>query len=155
MMLSCSLPANLDCYITYFLLLDISCMSEFMLNGSNKFSNICTRPLLPQKLCETAGPFRCYKKQLIVDKDSVGKMYVISRHHWNYHYKCYFAGAKAKRYDVKEVLGLLASGFIKAGKGSSAVEMVRGASAINREIRVGITHVSYIAFCRSILTEKL
>ncbi|XP_067939352.1 HEAT repeat-containing protein 5B-like isoform X2 [Watersipora subatra] len=50
------------------------------------------------------------------------------------------AGSKAKKYDVKEVLGLLASGFIKAGKGSSAVEMVRGASAINREIRVGITH---------------
>lgn len=45
---------------------------------------------------------------------------------------------------MKEVLGLLASGFIKAGKGSSAVEMVRGASAINREIRVGITHVSDI-----------
>ena len=46
-----------------------------------------------------------------------------------------------KRYDIKEVLSLLATGFIKAGKSSSAVEMVRGASTINREIRVGITHV--------------
>ena len=51
-------------------------------------------------------------------------------------------GSKAKKYDIQEVLSLLASGFIKAGKGSSAVEMVRGASAINREIRVGVTHVS-------------
>lgn len=50
-----------------------------------------------------------------------------------------------KRYDVREVLTLLSSGFIKAGKSSSAVEMVRGASNINREIRVGITHVRIAA----------
>jgi len=50
---------------------------------------------------------------------------------------------KIRRYEVKELLGILYNGFIKAGRGSSAVEMVRGASAINREIRVGVTHVSY------------
>ena len=48
---------------------------------------------------------------------------------------------------VEDVLNLLASGFLKGGigflKSSAAGEMIKGSSKeINREIRVGITHVS-------------
>jgi hypothetical protein len=47
----------------------------------------------------------------------------------------------------EDVLNLLASGFLKGGigflKSSAAGEMIKGSSKeINREIRVGITHVS-------------
>ena len=43
------------------------------------------------------------------------------------------------------MLNLLASGFLKGGtgflKGSTAGDMIKGGASVNREIRVGITHV--------------
>lgn len=46
-----------------------------------------------------------------------------------------------------EALGLLAAGFLKAGRASAAVELVKGVSTINREVRVGVTH-AYVEFVR-------
>ncbi|XP_033734296.1 HEAT repeat-containing protein 5B-like isoform X1 [Pecten maximus] len=58
---------------------------------------------------------------------------------------------KNKQPKLEEVLNLLASGFIKGGfgflKSSTAGEMIKGSGAINREIRVGVTH-AYIEFVK-------
>lgn len=49
---------------------------------------------------------------------------------------------------LEDVLSLLTNGFFKGGTGflksTSAGEMIKGGSTINREVRVGITHVSQI-----------
>lgn len=59
----------------------------------------------------------------------------------------YYEG-KNKQPKLEEMLNLLASGFIKGGfgflKSSTAGEMIKGSAAINREIRVGVTHVRFI-----------
>jgi len=53
-------------------------------------------------------------------------------------------------------LGLLAAGFLRGGfgflKSSSAGEMIKGSAAVNREIRVGVTHVSTL--WRGLLDEN-
>ena len=53
---------------------------------------------------------------------------------------------KNKPAKLEDVLSLLASGFLKGGtgflKGSTAGDMIKGSASVNREIRVGITHVS-------------
>ena len=55
--------------------------------------------------------------------------------------------AKTKPARLEDVLGILSSGFIKGTVGgflktSTAGEMIKGSHPVNREIRVGITHVS-------------
>ena len=44
------------------------------------------------------------------------------------------------------MLSVLSSGFLKGGtgflKGSSAGDMIMGGAGVNREIRVGVTHVN-------------
>ncbi|KAK3093785.1 hypothetical protein FSP39_020183 [Pinctada imbricata] len=58
---------------------------------------------------------------------------------------------KSKQAKLEDVLNLLASGFIKGGigflKSSSAGDMIKGSTNINREIRVGVTH-AYIEFVK-------
>ncbi|XP_035216852.1 HEAT repeat-containing protein 5B-like isoform X2 [Stegodyphus dumicola] len=49
---------------------------------------------------------------------------------------------------LEEVLGLMASGFLRGGIGflkGSAGEMIKGGSSVSREIRVGVTH-AYVVF---------
>ena len=59
-----------------------------------------------------------------------------------------FSAAKTKLLKLDDVLAILATGFLKGGsgflKGSSAGEMIKGAGSVNREIRVGVTHVSWL-----------
>ena len=60
--------------------------------------------------------------------------------------------AKAKSLKLEDVLNILASGFLRGGtggflKGSAAGEMIKGSGNVNRDIRVGVTHVSKYAFC--------
>ncbi len=47
---------------------------------------------------------------------------------------------------LEEALNTLAAGFLRGGTGflksSAAGEMIKGSGTINREIRVGVTHVS-------------
>ena len=54
--------------------------------------------------------------------------------------------AKAKKVSLEDILNLLSTGFIKGGTGflktSTAGEMIKGGGSINREVRVGVTHVS-------------
>ena len=59
----------------------------------------------------------------------------------------FFAG-KTKSVKLEDVLALLSAGFLRGGfgflKSSSAGEMIKGGGGtLNREIRVGVTHVSY------------
>lgn len=54
---------------------------------------------------------------------------------------------KNKPVKLEDVLNLLAAGFLRGGfgflKSSSAGEMIKGGGGtLNREIRVGVTHVS-------------
>ena len=54
---------------------------------------------------------------------------------------------KTKQVKLEDVLNLLAAGFLRGGfgflKSSSAGEMIKGGGGtLNREIRVGVTHVS-------------
>ncbi|XP_037575108.1 HEAT repeat-containing protein 5B-like isoform X1 [Dermacentor silvarum] len=52
---------------------------------------------------------------------------------------------------LDEVLGLLASGFLRGGIGflkGSAGEMIKGGSSVSREIRVGVTHAYVVLFQR-------
>ena len=52
-------------------------------------------------------------------------------------------GGKVVR--VEDALNMLATGFLKGGTGflksSTAGEMIKGSGSVNREIRVGVTHV--------------
>ena len=54
--------------------------------------------------------------------------------------------SKAKQLRVEDALNLLSAGFLRGGTGflksSSAGEMIKGSGNVNREIRVGVTHVS-------------
>ena len=61
----------------------------------------------------------------------------------------FFLIAKSKPARLEDVLNILASGFLKGTLGgflktSSAGEMIKGSNTVNREIRVGITHVSMV-----------
>jgi len=64
----------------------------------------------------------------------------------NLHSYVFKGKTKHKQPKLEDVLNLLASGYLKGGigflKSSSAGEMIKGSAAINREIRVGVTHVS-------------
>ncbi|XP_054715706.1 HEAT repeat-containing protein 5B-like [Uloborus diversus] len=53
---------------------------------------------------------------------------------------------------LEEVLGLMASGFLRGGIGflkGSAGEMIKGGSSVSREIRVGVTH-AYVVFIQKL-----
>lgn len=56
-------------------------------------------------------------------------------------------GKGAKTVSLDEALGILMSGFLRGGgagflKGTG--EIIKGTSAVSREVRVGVTHVSKI-----------
>lgn len=54
------------------------------------------------------------------------------------------ASATAKTASLDEALGLLMAGFLRGGvsflKGTG--EIIKGSSGVNREVRVGVTHVN-------------
>ena len=55
---------------------------------------------------------------------------------------------KSKPLRLEDILNQLAAGFLRGGTGgflksASAGEMIKGSGNINREIRVGVTHVRY------------
>ena len=62
-----------------------------------------------------------------------------------FHFDTSVLDAKAKVYKLEDLLNILSVGFLKGGTGflkaSSAGEMIKGSGSINREIRVGVTHV--------------
>lgn len=49
---------------------------------------------------------------------------------------------------LEDALGILMAGFLRGGvsflKGTG--EIIKGSSGINREVRVGVTHVNFNAF---------
>lgn len=49
---------------------------------------------------------------------------------------------------LEEALGVLMSGFLRGGIGflKGTGEIIKGSSGVNREIRVGVTHVSFYLF---------
>ena len=49
-----------------------------------------------------------------------------------------------KQTSLEEVLNYLMSGFLRGGVGflKGTGEMIKGSSGVNREVRVGVTHVS-------------
>ena len=51
-----------------------------------------------------------------------------------------------KQVSLEEVLNILLSGFLRGGVGflKGTGEIIKGTSGVNREVRVGVTHVSYI-----------
>ncbi|XP_064600027.1 HEAT repeat-containing protein 5B-like isoform X2 [Liolophura sinensis] len=61
------------------------------------------------------------------------------------------AMGKGKQTKQEDVLGLLASGFLRGGlgflKNTTAGEMIKGSNSVNREVRVGITH-AYVEFVK-------
>lgn len=50
----------------------------------------------------------------------------------------------AKQTSLEEVLNILMSGFLRGGVGflKGTGEIIKGSSSVNREVRVGVTHVS-------------
>ena len=50
----------------------------------------------------------------------------------------------AKEVSIDEAFGILMSGFLRGGTGflKGTGEIIKGSSAINRDVRVGVTHVS-------------
>lgn len=55
------------------------------------------------------------------------------------------SGAKGtKTVSLEEALGILMSGFLRGGVGflKGTGEIIKGSSGVNREVRVGVTHVS-------------
>lgn len=53
-----------------------------------------------------------------------------------------------KPLSLDEALGILMSGFLRGGVGflKGTGEIIKGSSGVNREVRVGVTHVSYLHF---------
>lgn len=51
---------------------------------------------------------------------------------------------QVKCMSLEEALGILMSGFLRGGIGflKGTGEIIKGSSSVNREIRVGVTHVS-------------
>lgn len=51
-----------------------------------------------------------------------------------------------KQISLEEVLNILMSGFLKGGVGflKGTGEIIKGSSGVNREVRVGVTHVSKV-----------
>jgi len=58
---------------------------------------------------------------------------------------CLVTGAPAKgnkQLKLEDVLNMLAAGFLRGGTGFlKAGEMIKGGTNVNRDIRVGVTHV--------------
>lgn len=52
-----------------------------------------------------------------------------------------------KQISLEEVLNILMSGFLRGGVGflKGTGEIIKGSSGVNREVRVGVTHVSIIS----------
>ncbi len=53
-----------------------------------------------------------------------------------------------KEVSLDDAFGILMSGFLRGGTGflKGTGEIIKGSSAINREVRVGVTHVSVDIF---------
>lgn len=51
---------------------------------------------------------------------------------------------KNTKISLDEAFGILMSGFLRGGTGflKGTGEIIKGSSAVNREVRVGVTHVS-------------
>ena len=69
-----------------------------------------------------------------------------------------FAAVKGKSLKLDDVLNILAVGFLRGGtggflKGSAAGEMIKGSGNVNRDIRVGVTHVSRRDFLSSYFAD--
>lgn len=71
----------------------------------------------------------------------------------------------AKPVSLEEALTVLMSGFLRGGVGflKNTGEMIKGSSGLNREVRVGVTHVSkisthkltsFIYFCHNFITQS-
>lgn len=58
-----------------------------------------------------------------------------------------------KQISLDEVLNILMSGFLRGGVGflKGTGEIIKGSSSINREVRVGVTHVRKNTNINSIL----
>lgn len=54
-----------------------------------------------------------------------------------------------KLVSLDDALGILMSGFLRGGVGflKGTGEIIKGSSGVNREVRVGVTHVSFICTC--------
>ena len=71
--------------------------------------------------------------------------------------------SKGKSLKLEDVLNILATGFLRGGtggflKGSAAGEMIKGSGNVNRDIRVGVTHVSqhdflYLTYTAYIISQ--
>lgn len=65
-------------------------------------------------------------------------------------FKGYFAAQQQfkglKLVSLDEALGTLMSGFLRGGVGflKGTGEIIKGSSGVNREVRVGVTHVSIV-----------
>ena len=60
------------------------------------------------------------------------------------------ASSKTKPVRLEDILTSLSAGFLRGGTGflksSAAGEMIKGSGNVNREVRVGVTHVSKNVF---------
>ena len=64
---------------------------------------------------------------------------------------------KWKRVCLDDVLTLLSTGFLRGGTGflkSSTGDMIKGGGSINREIRVGVTHVRIVILLHLFMSKK-
>lgn len=62
-----------------------------------------------------------------------------------------------KPISLEESLGVLMSGFLRGGVGflKGTGEMIKGSSGVNREVRVGVTHVSTVFFTARVIQHLL
>jgi len=78
-------------------------------------------------------------------------MFICEQVDYSEHVFVCYEGVKGKSLKLDDVLNILAVGFLRGGtggflKGSAAGEMIKGAGSVNRDIRVGVTHVSQLEF---------
>ena len=116
------------------------------LDGSNYDVRCDVAKLLGHVLACSLDPPKYAISKHVIKPEILNKYRVCNENHWHY---CllYFSAAKTKLLKLDDVFNILGTGFLKGGggsflKGSSAGEMIKGSGSVNREIRVGVTHVS-------------
>lgn len=62
--------------------------------------------------------------------------------------------ARSKPVKLEDVLGLLSAGFLRGGFGFLKSSSSSSSAGVNREIRVGVTHVSMFTITEKVIREN-
>ncbi|KAF6775693.1 hypothetical protein AHF37_05112 [Paragonimus kellicotti] len=108
------------------------------LDGSNYAVRLETSKLLGHVLAQSQQQLHVNSSNASLSNSTTSGVSVTSNN-----------SSRTKLISLKDALSLLASGFLRGSgrflKGTSATDMIKGTSSVNREIRLGVTYVFSLA----------